>query len=395
MTIKVYFPSGRRYWNDLINANLEDINFVNPTLFEHSYNTKNNNAIQILKEKLKKTIKNNHLLLVPPIINGGHNNYDFLVIRQGISPYKKPYFIYIENYHSLLNYNKNKINTLIKKQIKFHIKSKYFKGFIFFSEFSKKVFINYYSKIIDFSKVYTNVIYPFIKDMNFNKYKVLNSRLESKKRRVNLTYISSLFYLKGGAEILEAYKILKKDKKISLTIITNIDSIKEKDKIFISGEKNISLLEHNLDLEKLKEIYYHTHILLHPTYMDSTACVVLEALKSYIPIIATNTFAIPEYITNNYNGILLDNPLNAYTKDGKVLKYNEILDSRDFINDICENKNFGNIITLLVDSINKIIDNYDFFINNTISFLEEHNEFKEDFILKSWNNSIKNSIYKN
>ena len=58
--------------------------------------------------------------------------------------------------------------------------------------------------------------------------------------------------------------------------------------------------------ENIKDIYILSDVFVLSSKYEGLGLVLLEALSSKIPIIATNTSAIPEIIKNNYNGLLFN-----------------------------------------------------------------------------------------
>ena len=69
----------------------------------------------------------------------------------------------------------------------------------------------------------------------------------------------------------------------------------------IGIHKNVRWIQ---SYENIKDIYVLSDIFVLSSEYEGLGLVLLEALSSKIPIIATNTSAIPEIIKNNYNGLL-------------------------------------------------------------------------------------------
>lgn len=391
MKKKVYFPSGRRYWDDLINSQPKKIEFIDPRLNNINDDNKKQRKTPV-RNFLKEKILSFPYVLFPQRIRGNTSSYDFVISRNSfIYNATIPYYVYVENYHTPLNYKKHKNNNIIWKQFDWFINRNNFKGFVFYSKFSKKVFFNYYDKAgINIQPFLREVIYPYIVNIVDEGLEnvIYKKRLDLLKKEVNLLYVSSIFYLKGGGEILEAIDYLKDQYNIKLTIVSDPNTINKKDLRYIEKEKNIKLFQHNLSFLELREIYLNSHMLVHPTYMDSSACVVLEAVKSFLPCIATKTFAIPEYIKDGFNGILFDNPFDAYTSEGELLKFSNYLDDRNFINSICKNKRMGNVVQMLIKSIDEITSNYEYYLNNSLDFYHQKKEFKSEYILNKWSEII-------
>jgi glycosyltransferase involved in cell wall biosynthesis len=221
---------------------------------------------------------------------------------------KFPFVVEIDNVAVLAYYN-IRLLKLLKKYIKNKLKSKYCKSIICISQAAKNSVVNYFNDTEIENKcvvVYPFSDYPKIKNKKSNKTKFL--------------FISSNFYLKGGKEVVNAFLKIDSEKefrnKLSLTIVTKIKDI-DKDLLKkINKNKNINLIEANLNKDDLFNKYYsRADVFVLPTYQDSFGSVYLEALSASLPIIATNTFAIPEMVEDGKNGYLGTPPLNTFNPD--------------------------------------------------------------------------------
>lgn len=118
--------------------------------------------------------------------------------------------------------------------------------------------------------------------------------------------VSRLIKIKGINYALQAAKKLK-EMKIAF-------------KWLVAGEgrekENLILLRNELGLENeviflgqrndIHKIIAALDVMVHPTLADSFGLVVLEAFIQSTPVIATTAGALPELISNNQNGILVD-----------------------------------------------------------------------------------------
>ena len=213
----------------------------------------------------------------------------------------KDYIINLENPTALYHYSLRRNKTFLgKRKLKKELSNDNLKKIICIS----KACFNTASKLLnnEINREKLLQIYPCIEDK-----KILIEDLQKKSYRetLKLLFISSEFYLKSGKEILESFKLLS-DHKIELTIITDIKKLKKDDLEEIKNNKKIRLLEFNLKFEELEKIYENSNILLHPTRQDSSALVILEALKNGIPCIGTDIYAIPEMIEDGKNGFLTE-----------------------------------------------------------------------------------------
>jgi glycosyltransferase involved in cell wall biosynthesis len=124
-------------------------------------------------------------------------------------------------------------------------------------------------------------------------------------------FISREFVPKGGLVVLEAFKKIAKDNpEAKLWIVGQnpgsviIDEAGVEYKGFF--RKNVAE-----ELVQLKEIFAQAFCLVHPTLKDTNTLVVNELAYFGCPAIASNRFAIPEYIKDGETGFLIDNPLNV------------------------------------------------------------------------------------
>lgn len=123
-------------------------------------------------------------------------------------------------------------------------------------------------------------------------------------------FIGQLVRTKGVEVLIQAWHILKQRKKIE-----------PKDRLILVGEgdNRIKLMEMTkkysiCDSVQLMGSVRHDNIstwlnaadvLCLPSYMEGTPNVVIEALASGIPVVATAVGGIPEVVTNRSNGILV------------------------------------------------------------------------------------------
>ena len=130
------------------------------------------------------------------------------------------------------------------------------------------------------------------------------------------------FYIKGGHDLLEAFKILrKKYKNVNLKIKGTIPLHLRKD---LDG---VTFVEENLPRDKFyEEFLYKPDIYVQPTLVDTFAIAVIEAMSVGLPVVATDMFAMSEIIEEGYNGFLLNTKMHwdEYVKfDPKYKKFNK------------------------------------------------------------------------
>lgn len=409
---KIYYSKIRRKWeNDFLMLNYSDFDFLPKIKIDHD-------NVKILQKyiRLKLILKGSFLYpvflnilkfaskvssflryLELSIFTGLHLNsfsrFDGAVLRSFIRTSKINYLIYVENPASIINYD-YKVNTsylrcMFRNNFIKNIQKKNFKGFVFFSYFSKEIFYKYYEDLIEYEHKFKGVIYPFTLNNSYIVEPYSKSLLT--KSEIKLLFISSLFSLKGGCEVLEAFKILEDCHSLSLTIVTNSKTIPERYLSIISESNNISLKENQLNNEELQKLYFDCHVLLHPTSMDSTAIVVMEALKSGLPVIASDIFAISEYIDHGTNGFLIENSIKFFDKDFKI---NESIDFKNAAVTL-DNYKSMNIDSYIVRDIvhycNLVFKDYSYYSLNAYKSAMK-SEFEEKYIFEKWEQIIKNEL---
>ncbi|MDM0445790.1 glycosyltransferase family 4 protein [Clostridium perfringens] len=157
----------------------------------------------------------------------------------------------------------------------------------------------------------------------FNKNKYKNERDKIKKKfgvkdnEFIISFTGRLIPEKGIKELILAFKDIKTDKNIKLLIIGSsnfgLDTTNEyeyelqeiskeiKDNIIFTG------FVHNDEVAKIHSI---VDVAVVPSKCNEAAgIVVIEAISSGIPLIATNSGGIPEYIDKN-NTILIENNID-------------------------------------------------------------------------------------
>lgn len=98
-----------------------------------------------------------------------------------------------------------------------------------------------------------------------------------------------------------------------------IDELKLKDKFIF-----MDYLPH--DSELLPKIYQAADLFVMPSFFETQSIVTLEAMASGLPIVASNSGALPELVENNINGFLFEknNPTNLGEKAVLILKNSKI-----------------------------------------------------------------------
>jgi len=287
-----------------------------------------------IKEKIGAFLQK---LKIPRMIFVGPGDYDLIHSSRGIIPLNnKPWIIDMEHVHSFFGLNPNLI------------KSKFWKRFI-----EKKLASNNCKAILCHCDATRQAFFHFLDCSKFkDKIKVLYPAShiiplkKDKHRKIRILAVISLFYHKGGPQILEAFSRLeKKYKNIELWI--KADTPKEFKKKY--GSKNIRWFPYFsqvLPRERLLQKFHaQCDIFLYPTFYDSFGYSLIDAMVAKMPIISTNLFAIPEIVKNDENGFIVKLPgYNLKEKFLQVYDYRKI-----------GKKENDNIISQIISSFEKLI----------------------------------------
>jgi glycosyltransferase involved in cell wall biosynthesis len=128
--------------------------------------------------------------------------------------------------------------------------------------------------------------------------------------------------------------------------------------------KELKLSDHvifqtdTIDYDKLIGLYKSATLFVFPTREDSLGVVILEALHSRLPVIATSVGGIPDMIKEGINGLLVkpDNPEELSKAIALLLRNNVLRETfRKNAATILKEKYYKNRITL-ADSLQQSVD---------------------------------------
>ena len=210
---------------------------------------------------------------------------------------EKPYAIYLDCcfysyitvYHNKEFFNSNQLHTLFDKEAAFLNDARW-------------VFFSSQWALNDAKKSYS---------LNGNNFCVAGlgggiqfETQNSSSPKPYFLFIGMDFCAKGGDVVAEAIDVVRKEyPEYSLKIAgqpppKKYMAVVEYEGIFNKSDKG--------QLLALQKLFAEAYCFVLPTGKDMTPLVLLEASASGCPVIATNSFGIPEMIKNNETGILLD-----------------------------------------------------------------------------------------
>ncbi|WP_179348061.1 glycosyltransferase family 4 protein [Winogradskyella pacifica] len=264
---------------------------------------------------------NQRLRMISNLFNGEQNNVDFYFFH-GFTQWidiipNKPYFCfndacfatYVEIYNNKNEFCKKDLNRIYKKEANWlNNAAKVF----FRSEWALNEAKEKYNLL---GENFINVgVGGFIDIPKKDNY----------EEGFNFLFISREFIPKGGETVVSAIKALRQEKyDVTLWIVGEKpnDDILSTEGVEYLGFFNKNIKEERLALIK---IFEQAFALVHPTLKDVNPLVVNELAYFGCPAIASNKFAIPEYLLNNKTGFLINNPRDF--KEFKILMANMVND---------------------------------------------------------------------
>ena len=168
----------------------------------------------------------------------------------------------------------------------------------------------YFSKEIIQKNKYKTVYYgfssrDFLNSPNINiKLNSLRKKYNLKKNETILLNVARHVKQKSLKILLKAFSIYcKKQDKAKLILVGNGRETGNLKKLAIELNINSRICWIN-NYENIKDIFLLSDIFVLPSEYEGLGLVLLEAMSSKTPIIASKSSAIPEVIQNNYNGYL-------------------------------------------------------------------------------------------
>lgn len=143
----------------------------------------------------------------------------------------------------------------------------------------------------------------------------VNENKQTKSDMIRILYVTKSYSFngKGGKELIKAFDILSK-KYDDIELIMKVDMNDEQRKP-VKNDR-IKILDKNIPRDKLfSDLYTNADIFVLPSFIDSFGYVLLEAMSSGLPIVATDIFAIPEIVQDGKTGLLINSPISSFGKN--------------------------------------------------------------------------------
>lgn len=126
----------------------------------------------------------------------------------------------------------------------------------------------------------------------------LNAKDDKKYTNKNILFVGIDWERKGGPDLVQAFrKVLNVHRDASLTIVGCMPTIDNLPNCNIEGR---------VPLINVAKYYKEATIFCLPTKLEPFGMVFIEAISYCLPIIATKIGAIPDFVTNNVNGYMIN-----------------------------------------------------------------------------------------
>jgi glycosyltransferase involved in cell wall biosynthesis len=176
------------------------------------------------------------------------------------------------------------------------------------------------------------VVYPAIRPLQVTR---------TRRNIIRILFVGSNFLIKGGRELIEAFRMLRKRFDAELVIVSQdaYDTMQPEDNVTIHASTPRQQL--------LSKFFPAADIFCLPTYADSFGFVFLEAKAAALPIVSTTHFHVPEIVDDGKTGLLVKAPISCWKTD---FTYNY-----DWF-DSLKNMRFPKTVSELADKLSILIE---------------------------------------
>lgn len=179
-------------------------------------------------------------------------------------------------------------------------------------------------------------------------------RNESEKMR--FLFVGNHFFDKGGREVLRAFQNIREYHDSELTIVSSAPPHHarefQKYAMRMKHEKDVVFHHTGIPRSMLMRLYDSSHAFLFPSYMDQVPFVLLEAMAAGLPLIGSNSYAMPEMSIHGVNGFVVESPWVAFPRS-------ELRTARhlaSYRSAVLDERNFDTVVEGLIDKMRRLID---------------------------------------
>jgi glycosyltransferase involved in cell wall biosynthesis len=187
---------------------------------------------------------------------------------------------------------------------------------------------------------------------------LLGNNVHSEEGPQRILFVGNNFFDKGGRELFLAYRELRKSFDVELTLVTSVPKrhaqLFEEIRKEIEKEPGVNLMVGGISKQELWQKHYATaSIFCLPTFVDTYPFVILEAMANRLPIVTTKVCAIPEMVSHENTGILVDAPISYYDHDSGIRSGDSV---RKYETAIFDPSAFSGVVTELQKSLSRLLE---------------------------------------
>jgi glycosyltransferase involved in cell wall biosynthesis len=198
------------------------------------------------------------------------------------------------------NWNfKDLLSPMVRKQIEDGIRSKYCRKIMPLTQAALRTM----EATLDLEGVREKieVLYPAIK---------VDENRKNSHGNIRILFVGNNFFIKGGRELVSAFKVLKRKYDVELLIVSE-----EAHSRNLPTQAGVTVYPSLPRKQLLAEFYPNVDIFCVPTYADSFGFVFLEAKAASLPIVTTNHFHMSEIVEEWKTGLMIESPISCWKKD--------------------------------------------------------------------------------
>ncbi len=247
--------------------------------------------------------------------------YDLVHTNGSIIPISpSPWIASIENPSAFYGFRESWHQSYsARRRLARFLRSKRCKAILPYSEASLRYLYLSVQEWKDEIEAKTQVLHPAIDEYLITSS---DSSIEERMTRSASTrflFVGNHFFDKGGREVFNAFRRVREIGKCELTIVSSAPphQKKEFDSLVprLMAEPGVSFHRTGLPRPQLLELYKEAHVFVFPSYMDQVPVVLLEAMAAGLPIIGSNSYAIPEMAVEGKNGLNVKSEVLAFPED--------------------------------------------------------------------------------
>ena len=286
--------------------------------------------------------------LVPVI-----GSYDLVHTNGSIIPISlSPWIASIENPSAFYGFRESWHESRIaRRRLARFLLSKRCRAILPYSEASKRYLEFSLRDWNDDLSVKTQILHPAIDEYLISASDSSIHERSTRSETLKFLFVGNHFFDKGGREVLRAFENVRSTGKCELTIVSSapLHQVKEFDAILprLKSEPGVSYYRTGLPRAKLMDLYKNAHVFVFPSYMDQVPVVLLEAMAAGLPIIGSNSFAIPEIAIEGSNGFNIRSEVLAFPE--KELRTEKHL--AEYRAAVMDESNFDRVAEQLIDKL--------------------------------------------